>query len=135
MQKRYKLRRHIIDAWHQVLEGPYCDRRINSERALQFFFCKSLMDQFENFGNRSLYIEPCFRCPKNAQLRSPDVVVTDSKKIIAVIELKYQPRGKPSFEKDLETLSWFSDIGNSVLLQNQRYLGPEGSAAIPLHQT
>ena len=127
MQKRYKLRRHIVSAWHQVLGVPYCERRINSERALQFFFCTSLMEQFKDVGVRSIYIEPTFRCPENDQLRSPDVVVTHSKQIIAVIELKYQPRGNPSFTKDLETLAWFSSVGSSVSLENERYLGPEGN--------
>ncbi|MGQ2922604.1 MAG: hypothetical protein ACT6SF_13290 [Hydrogenophaga sp.] len=69
-----------------------------------------------------LYIEPNFRTAEGATL-IPDVVVCNSRQIIGVFELKYQPRSEASYEKDHGTLSWFSRNNGNVTLINERYLG------------
>lgn len=56
-------------------------------------------------------------------MRSPDVVVCNSRRIIGVIELKYLPRTTPVFAKDLETLQWFASDQHPVSISNERYRG------------
>jgi len=123
MQKRHQLRRHIINAWHKTIDDAYSNRLINSERSLQLYFCSNLLAGFGGDLTRSVFIEPSFTCPSTRRRRSPDVVVCHSQKMIAVIELKFLPRGVPNLTKDLETLEWLSSVGEAVTLSNDRYLG------------
>ena len=124
MHKRYMLRRHIVSAWHKTIEAAYSERLVNSERSLQHYFCANLIAEFaEAKVSRSLFVEPCFSCPTTGQRRSPDIIVCHTKQIIAAIELKFLPRGRPATVKDLDTLEWLASIGGAVSLSNDRYLG------------
>ena len=124
MHKRYMLRRHIVSAWHKTIEAAYSERLVNSERSLQHYFCANLIAEFaEAKVSRSLFVEPCFSCPTTGQRRSPDIIVCHTKQIIAAIELKFLPRGRPATAKDLDTLEWLASIGGAVSLSNDRYLG------------
>jgi len=124
MQKRYMLRRHIVSAWHKTVEEAYSERLINSERSLQHYFCSKLLAEFSDEEvKRLIFVEPCFTCPTTGKRRSPDVIVCHSRQIIGAIELKFLPRGRPSFEKDLDTLRWLGTVGGAVSLVNERYLG------------
>jgi hypothetical protein len=117
-------RRHIINAWHKTVEDAYSERLINSERSLQHYFCTNLLTEFKNDDvKRSIFVEPCFSCPSTGQRRSPDVIVCHTKQIIGAIELKFLPRGRPSVEKDLDTLRWLASNGSALSLTNERYLG------------
>ena len=124
MRKFSLLRSQLLAAWHKTIEGQYAEQLINSERGLQVYFCKHLLDQFEEKQkSRRLFIEPSVTFEDTAPRRVPDIVICDENKIIGVVEIKYQPRAKPSFIKDLETLDSFLKSGNCVELANHRYRG------------
>ena len=122
MNKRHLLRGNLEAAWIRTIEAYYNSQLINSEHALQVYLCMELLKQFEAANlQRRIFIEPNMQtsCGKN---RFPDVVICNSRKIIGVVELKYTPRGRPSIEKDLETLSFITN--ESFEIKNERYHGP-----------
>ena len=53
----------------------------------------------------------------------PDIIICSPQKVIAVIELKYLPRGQPKYEKDLETLALISKHRNKIKVTNKRFRG------------
>ncbi len=121
MATRTLLRKHIATAWADTLREAYSEQLINSERGLQVHFCHQLLKQFSDV-NRRIFVEPCFG--DHDGTRSPDIIVCHTQSIIGVIELKYYPRGRPDYKKDLQTLTWFS-TRDDVELRNERYLGPK----------
>ena len=125
MQGRTLLRRHLKEAWRHTITGRYCARQINSERGLQAFLVADLLALFERDNVlRSVFIEPAIRAGADAIQRKPDILICDSKQIIGVVELKYQPRMMANTTKDLETLSWMAEHPTGIHLQNTRYRGP-----------
>lgn len=124
MQRRSPLRSQIQMAWRQTIENEYAEQLINSERGLQVYFCKRLMDQFQEGGmRRRLFIEPRINFSTDDAPRYPDIVICNSRNIIGVVEIKYQPRARPDYEKDLETLDLLLQHGSSIVLSNDRYRG------------
>lgn len=123
MNKRSLLRENLREAWIKTIERHYNSQLINSEHALQVYFCMELLKQFEA-GNlqRRIFIEPNMQT-SCSQTRFPDVVICNSQKIIGIVELKYTPRGRPNTAKDLETLSLTTS--ESFEIKNERYHGPE----------
>jgi hypothetical protein len=70
-----------------------------------------------------LFIEPTLKFGGET-LRSPDLLICDSEKVIGAIEFKYTPRQKSAFKKDLETLQLLSETkGRPVTVANKRYRG------------
>ena len=129
MQPRSLLRSQLLRAWHSCIEGEYSDQLINSERGLQIYFCRHLLDEFENSGvERRLFIEPRVSLADQPDARYPDIVVCHTRRIIGVVEIKYLPRTRPQYEKDLNTLSWMSKHGAEVKLSNDRYRGEREAA-------
>ena len=128
MQSRSALRKQISEAWAHTIDDAYNDRLINSERGLQVYFCSALLDEWkDSAGHRRIFVEPSLTIPGLSVPKYPDVVICNSKSVIGVIELKYQPRAKPSFAKDIDTLSKIRDAKDRILLSNDRYRGVEGS--------
>lgn len=123
MNKRSLLRENLREAWIKTIERHYNSQLINSEHALQVYFCMELLKQFEA-GNlqRRIFIEPNMQT-SCSQTRFPDVVICNSQKIIGIVELKYTPRGRPNTAKDLETLSLTTS--ESFEIKNERYHGPK----------
>ncbi len=129
MTVRALLRQHISAAWRSTIESVYTEQLINSERGLQVHFCSRLLTEFANDDvPRRLFVEPSFRDPEG-KVRSPDIVICQTQHIIGVIELKYQPRVQPSYEKDIGTLKWFAGCASDLEVSNDRYLGVETSAS------
>jgi hypothetical protein len=127
MAARALLRRHISSAWRSTIENVYTEQLINSERGLQVYFCSRLLTQFANDSvPRRIFVEPSFRDPEG-RICSPDIVICNTQHIIGVIELKYQPRVRPSYEKDIGTLKWFAECVSDLEVSNERYLGVETS--------
>lgn len=123
MAQRSLLRSQLARAWRQTIEVAYGEQLINSERGLQVHFCHQLLSQFKvDAVSRRIFVEPCF-VDAEGQVRSPDVVICHTRSIIGVVELKYLPRVRPEYEKDLSTLQWFAKSGGEVALSNERYLG------------
>jgi hypothetical protein len=124
MQSGSPLRSQIQTAWRQTINNEYDERLINSERGLQVYFCKRLMDQFQEAGmDRRLFIEPRINFSANDSSRYPDIVICNTRSIIGVVEIKYQPRARPDYEKDLETLNLLLQHGSAITLSNDRYRG------------
>jgi len=123
--QRYKLKRHILSAWHTVIRDAYNIGLINSERALQHYFCIELKTELTKADwTRQIFFEPSFSDLMSGKRHCPDVVICDSKKIVAVIELKFCPRGRPETSKDMETLQWFASNCGTIELKNKRHNGP-----------
>ena len=123
MNKRSLLRDNLREAWIKTIERHYNSQLINSEHALQVYFCMELLKLFEADNlQRRVFIEPNIQtsCGKT---RFPDVVICNGQKVIGIVELKYTPRGRPNTEKDLETLSMTTS--ESFEISNERYHGPQ----------
>lgn len=127
MSDRSPLRKQIEDAWESVISDVYPQRLINSERGLQIFFCHALLNALDE-TNRRLFVEPTFTDVSDKQQRTPDILICNTRQIIAVIELKYQPRVPASWQKDMKTLDWFASQSGELRLSNDRFLGPTTGA-------
>lgn len=129
MQPRSLLRSQLLRAWHRTIEGEYSEQLINSERGLQIYFCRHLLDEFKCSGvERRLFIEPRVSLADQPDARYPDIVVCHTRRVIGVVEIKYLPRKRPEYAKDLNTLSWMSTHGAEVKLSNDRYRGEREAA-------
>lgn len=125
MLNRSLLRKQLIKAWQNTVEKHYKKQNINSERGLQVHFCdelKKIFDVDQRMKRRRLFIEPNLRT-NTSESRFPDIVICDSKKVIGVIELKYAPRARPDFTKDIETLEFAALNVAELAIQNERFLG------------
>lgn len=58
----------------------------------------------------------------------PDIVVCNTKEVIAVIELKYLPRGQPRYKKDINSLSLIAKNRHKISIANDRFKGSEKDA-------
>lgn len=127
MSNRNLVRQALVKAWHKTIASAYVDRLINSERSLQAYFGAELIREFKDQRtSRTIMIEPRLRF-EDGSSRLPDLVICNRDKAIAIVELKYGPRGTPSPGKDLKTLVTIHKESHVVTLENQRYLGPTKS--------
>jgi hypothetical protein len=127
-------------SWGQTIKNYYNRALINSERALQHYFCLELDKKLKSNQSKSssikYYIEPTIIGGANFS-RIPDLIICNAKYIISVIEFKYIPRfvnGRNSeanqegfnsgIEKDMETLSLMKNI-ECIKYYNERYVGVE----------
>ena len=126
MTEKTLLRAQLKRAWKNTIENEYAEQLINSENGLQIYFCAALLAQFKTSNvRRRLFIEPRLRF-SDGSARHPDIVICDTKNIVGIVELKYTPRGrpgKPSLDKDRETLMQAVTDANSLQISNDRYLG------------
>jgi len=65
-----------------------------------------------------------------AKWRFPDLVVCNTRAVIGIIELKYQPKIRPRWEKDLQTLEWLARNRKVLSVQNRRYRGVEADGRV-----
>lgn len=123
MTNRSKLRQQITEAWWKSINADYAAQRINSERSLQASVWANLNVVLPS-ETRRMFIEPCMSVPgAGRQARFPDIVICNTREVIGIIELKYQPRGKPSWKKDLSTFHWVTEHRDSISISNARYRG------------
>lgn len=124
---RRLLRNHLIRAWRSTIKKNYTEQLINSERSLQVYFAQELLKQLAGSQmQRRVFIEPCIRKEGESPPCYPDIVICHTRRIIGIVELKYQPKmSKPSATKDFATLRWFAEHPGDVTIANDRYLGPE----------
>lgn len=125
MKQRSLIKSEILQAWSDSVWSDYCNQRINSERSLQASFWGHLNDQLSK--NRRLFIEPGMSIHTKASVKKliPDIVVCNSKEVIAVIELKYLPRAQPRYKKDINTLSLIAQNKKGISISNERFRGKE----------
>ncbi len=124
MKGRELIKSQIIDSWVESMKADYSRQRINSERSLQASFWAQLNARLG--ANRRLFIEPCVSAKEGGTAKRvyPDIVICNSQKVIAVIELKYLPRGRPSYLKDLRSLDFLAQKRKGITIANSRYNGP-----------
>lgn len=122
---RKPLQKLIVKSWEDCIRRDYTEQRINSERSLQASFWSCLNENIQTKTNRQLFIE----MPITIKLRGytkkviPDIIICSPQKVIAVIELKYLPRGQPKHEKDIDTLSIISKHKDKIIVTNNRFRG------------
>lgn len=119
---RSPLKRTLREAWHEVIEHDYARRRVNSERSLQASMWAALNRRLPS-SNRRLFVEPHFTITGRRSSLYPDLVVCNSRTVLAVIELKYQPKRSPSIQKDLGALQSLATATEPLVLSNERFLG------------
>jgi len=124
MPARLLLRKQILSAWENTITRHYEDCLINSESSLQASFWCHLMEAFSN-GPRRTFIEPIIKSDRStvSKNRFPDLIVCNSRSVIAVVELKYTPRVGPKTKKDLKTLNWIAENKKDLFVVNDRFLG------------
>jgi hypothetical protein len=115
----------MIQAWQASINNDYSSQRINSERSLQASFWSHLNNLLPH--TRRLFIEPYIEiCSSTGQKRVyPDLAVCNTKKVIAVLELKYTPRGRPKYEKDIRNLADIARHRRKIVVSNRRFRGLE----------
>jgi hypothetical protein len=134
--KRNLLKNALTSAWETCIKKDYPTRCINSEHALQAYFFSRLKEALDS-KPRQIFVEPRFSIPTEGNRKLhyiPDLIVCDTRQIIAVVELKYQPRSNPSFQKDFKTLVTVATTAREQHLTfiNKRYRGEGDPAPYPL---
>ena len=126
MAIRKPLRDRLTSAWTDVADTDYgkqrIKQRINSERSLQAALWARLNERLPD--HQRMFIEPRFSIAFDDSRCIPDIVVCSKRRIIAVIEIKYQPRAQPSYRKDVRSLALLARHGDSLTLSNSRFSGP-----------
>lgn len=120
--RRSKLGREFATAWQTVVAEDYANGRINSEHSLQAVLFAALKES----GNskRHIFIEPCVRLSNSGKLIRPDMMICNGKEVIAVVELKFTPRGKALTKKDMNSISAIASDSN-IAIKTERYRGIE----------
>jgi hypothetical protein len=128
MSIRSTLRRQITEAWRESIESDYVAQRINSERSLQASLWANLNRRLPP-ATRRMFIEPGLSITgEQRQIRYPDLVICDTREVIGIVELKYQPRARPSWQKDLSTFGWIIENRDHVSVTNARFRGVAADA-------
>ena len=128
MAHRSPLKNIIIESWYQCIENHYSMQRINSERSLQASLWTHLDKNLPE--TRRMFIEPSVHMetvngPKRVY---PDLAICNTREVIAIIELKYQPRTQPTYKKDIASLNMLSRYRKKLKLSNTRFRGTESDA-------
>jgi hypothetical protein len=131
MKHRGLLRKQITKAWNAAISQDYQRQRINSERSLQ----ASLWSQLNSIlppKSRRMFIEPTLKIEREGtrEFRIPDFVICNTKEVIGIIEIKYIPRAKPNWKKDVDTFDWICKNRNKLVVQNKRHRGVESDGRI-----
>ena len=131
MKSRGTVQAHIVTAWRRCIEIDYTNQRINSERSLQAAMWSRLNAALPK-RTRRLFIEPSFRIPTPSGEKRvmPDIVICNTKEVISVIELKYRPKAKPLYRKDIETLAAIARHRKQIEISNSRFRGSEKDATV-----
>lgn len=130
MIRRLRVRKMAHAAFQGVLR-LYQQQLINSERSLQAAMWHELRQQFkkQNASTFKIYVEPRIRLPKKGRLEArtviPDLVICNERSVIAVIELKFSPKGAPGSRKDFATFSRMSLQHDLVKVQHTRWFGEQ----------
>jgi hypothetical protein len=121
MKNRLKLRSQIEEAWDECVREDYKRQRINSQRSLQASLWASLNQRLPA-KTRCIFIEPALKAAKSGT-KFPGIVICNSDQVIGIIDLKYTPRSKPSWKKDLATFEWIGKNFGELTVSNKKNLG------------
>lgn len=124
MTDQATVRKQLTVAW-KACEQDYNSHAINSERSLQAVFYFHLRRRFSKHLNMTVFVEPRFvlTSGSSGSVAFPDLVVCDKTCIVAVVELKYQPRKVMTTANDLRKLISFSECCSGISLTNNRSRG------------
>lgn len=122
---RRPLFHQLLKAWESAIDEDYCNQRINSERSLQASFWSQL-NQVLPARTRRMFIEPrvVFATDQPQSLCYPDIAICNTREVIAVVEIKYQPRTRPSYDGDLQKLRLMAERRAELQISNARFRGP-----------
>lgn len=130
MPNRGRLRCQMRRAWADTIRSAYMDQIVSSERALQVHLTARLMEIFRGDGiKRRVFVEPMMRLNTGARVH-PDLLICNRNSIIGVVELKYQPKVRPKFEKDFATFESLATHGTGIEIDNRRYRGPDNGRGL-----
>lgn len=118
MASRALLRSQIVKAWRLTIIKDY--EHINSERSLQAAFW-SRLDRTLPPKTRRLFIEP--RMTVMGKTQYPDIVICNTRQVIGIIELKYKPRTRAGWRKDLDKIRAIADCKTRITISHDRYRG------------
>jgi hypothetical protein len=79
--------------------------------------------------NRQLFIEPTVIVHGGEGRLYPDILVCNSREVIGIVELKYQPMWSPSWERDFRSLESVGWSATEIEVVNPRYKGSESVRA------
>lgn len=120
---RLPLRNQLWASWKMVIQEDYQHQLINSENGLQTALIVRLRSLLPDA--RRIFIEPrVFARGNEADRWYPDLVICNSKQVIAVFELKYQPRTFATWKPDVQKLNRIAELKEHLYVANTRYLGP-----------
>ena len=125
MTSRNPLKNRLFKAWDESISRDYHKQRINSERSLQASYWAQLNSILPE--TQRVFIEPPMRMWTKYGWKKviPDILVCSKTEVIAVIELKFSPKGQPDYQKDIETMALISRKRTQVLVSNKRFRGNE----------
>ncbi len=79
-----------------------------------------------------MFIEPrlSFAAKGNGRQkrRYPDIVICNTRSVIAVVELKYLPRAMPDVRKDINALNTIAKHRDELIVENARFRGAKRDA-------
>ena len=114
----------LAQAWKNAITGDYHRQRINSERSLQASLWSKLNDLLS--VEYRMFIEPRLKAKEGLvkpESRLPDIAICNAEEVVAFLEIKYLPRAKPKWQKDLKTFEWINRHKDQLKVQNVRYRG------------
>lgn len=127
MASRALLRSQIAEAWSLCINEDYAAQRINSERSLQAAVWSRLKGILPE--TRRMFIEPrMIVTGKVRQVRYPDIVICNTRQVIGIIELKYRPRTRAAWRKDIDKFRSIADSKTGITVSNERYRGVEANS-------
>jgi hypothetical protein len=128
MLTRQVLRGDLEFAWRRTIEEVYDRGRVDSEASLQVHFSRYLLQRFEDERrDRRIFVEPNIISIPQSLHKKPDLLICNQRSIIGIVELKYKPRARAIYTKDLETLDLLSKHRLNFVVSNERYLGPSST--------
>lgn len=128
MIRRLQVRK-MAQAAFKGVSRLYKQQLINSERSLQAAMWHELRQQFKRKKKSTfnIFVEPRIQLPSTGRLEPrtviPDLVVCNDRSVIAVVELKFAPKGAPSSLKDFATFRRMCLQHDSVEVQHTRWFG------------
>jgi hypothetical protein len=121
--QRYPFLKQIEESWCDTV-SDYNGHKVLSERTLQASLWSHLQSKADQ---QYIFVEPRVKLPNTEQGKPrqiiPDLVICRSTFVIAVIELKFVPRGAPNFLTDINKLRRIYAERDSIQLHLPRFMG------------
>ena len=123
IQTRKGIQSILRRAWVDCIENDYVNQVMNSERSLQASYWSAIKSILP--ANRYIFIEPTFKITKEGRKVTPDIIICSKTEVIAIIELKYLPKGKSKYQKDIYSLNTLAKYRRELQFNYKRFLGED----------